>query len=218
MVDLILIDFNEFETIQNSLPLGVSLLAVSKGHDQESIRKLSGYGQIDFGESRLQEAVPKKNELNDLEQLRWHFVGTLQKNKVRGVIKEFDFIHSVDSLSLLERISRISQEEQKTPNLFLQVKFRHDPKKCGFLKEDLLNSWSKIIALKNVNLIGLMTIPPIALNSYQRKDLFCECRNLANHLGLKDCSMGMTNDWKEAVEVGATWIRLGSFLFGKRRT
>ncbi len=213
-----LIDSNKFKTITNSLPLGVSLLAVSKGHDQESIRKLSGYGQVDFGESRLQEALPKKNELNDLKQLRWHFVGTLQKNKVRGVIKEFDFIHSVDSLSLLERISRISLEEQKTPNLFLQVKFRNDPQKGGFSKEDLLNSWSKIIALNNVNLIGLMTIPPIALDSYQRKDLFHECKNLANHLGLKDCSMGMSNDWKEAVEVGATWIRLGSFLFGKRRT
>ena len=212
------IDSHEFKSITNSLPLGVSLLAVSKGHDQESIRKLSGYGQVDFGESRLQEAVPKKNELNDLKQLRWHFVGTLQKNKVRGVIKEFDFIHSVDSLSLLERISRISLEEQKTPNLFLQVKFRNDPQKGGFSKEDLLNSWSKIIALKNVNLIGLMTIPPIALDSYQRKDLFHECKNLANHLGLKDCSMGMSNDWKEAIEVGATWIRLGSFLFGKRRT
>ena len=212
------IDSHEFKSITNSLPLGVSLLAVSKGHDQESIRKLSGYGQVDFGESRLQEALPKKNELNDLKQLRWHFVGTLQKNKVRGVIKEFDFIHSVDSLSLLERISRISLEEQKTPNLFLQVKFRNDPQKGGFSKEDLLNSWSKIIALNNVNLIGLMTIPPIALDSYQRKDLFHECKNLANHLGLKDCSMGMSNDWKEAIEVGATWIRLGSFLFGKRRT
>ncbi len=212
------IDSYEFKSITNSLPLGVSLLAVSKGHDKESIRKLSGYGQVDFGESRLQEAVPKKNELNDLKQLRWHFVGTLQKNKVRGVIKEFDFIHSVDSLSLLERISRISLEEQKTPNLFLQVKLRNDPQKGGFLKEDLLNSWSKIIALNNVNLIGLMTIPPIALDPHQRKDLFQECKNLANHLGLKDCSMGMSNDWKEAIEVGATWIRLGSFLFGKRRT
>ena len=192
------------------------MLAVSKGHSQGSIRKLSGYGQLDFGESRLQEAVPKKNELNDLKQLRWHFVGTLQKNKVRGVIREFDFIHSVDSLPLLERISRISQEEQKSPNIFLQVKFIEDPNKGGFLKEELLKSWSNIISLKNINLIGLMTIPPIVLNSYQRKDLFCECRNFANHLGLKDCSMGMSNDWQEAIQGGATWIRLGSLLFGKR--
>ena len=217
LFDLILTSSNEFKIIKDSLPLGVSLLAVSKGHHQESIRKLSGFGQLDFGESRLQEAIPKKIDLHDLKQLRWHFVGTLQKNKVRGVIREFDFIHSVDSLSLLERISRISQEEQKTPNIFLQVKFRDDPNKGGFLKQDLLKNWPKIISLNNINLIGLMTIPPMALSSYQRKDLFCECRNFANHLGLKDCSMGMSNDWQDAIQDGATWIRLGSLLFGNRQ-
>ena len=215
---MILTGSEEFKIINDSLPVGVNLLAVSKGHNPESIRKLYSYGQLDFGESRLQEAIPKKIRLDDLKQLRWHFVGTLQKNKVRGVIKEFDFIHSVDSLPLLERISRISQEEQKTPNIFLQVKFKDDPNKGGFLKQDLLKSWSKIISLNNINLIGLMTIPPIALNSSQRKDVFLECRDLANHLGLKDCSMGMSNDWQEAVKEGATWIRVGSLLFGQRKT
>ena len=195
----------------------MSLLAVSKGHHRDSIRQLSCYGQLDFGESRLQEAIPKKHDLIDLNQLRWHFVGTLQKNKVRRVIKEFDFIHSVDSLPLLERISRISEEEKKTPNIFLQVKFRIDPNKGGFSKQELLESWSKIISFKNIHIIGLMTIPPIALNSYQRQELFTECRNLANYLGIKDCSMGMSNDWQEAIAGGATWIRLGSLLFGNRR-
>ena len=209
---------NEFNKIKDSLPLGVGLLAVSKGHPKESIRKLFGFGQLDFGESRLQEAIPKKNALNDQKQLRWHFVGKLQKNKVRGVVKEFDFIHSVDSLSLLERISRISKEEKKQPNLFLQVKFREDLNKGGFLKQDLLKSWPTITSLKNINLIGLMTIPPISLTSYQRKDLFTECRNFANQLRLKDCSMGMTNDWQEAIAAGTTWIRLGSCLFGNRQT
>ena len=199
------------------MPLGVNLLAVSKGHDHGSIRKLSDYGQLDFGESRLQEAIPKKKYLNDLKQLKWHFVGKLQKNKVRGGIKEFNFIHSVDSLSLIERISRISKEEQKIPNIFLQVKLRDDPQKGGFLKQDLLKNWSKIVSLKNIHLIGLMTIPPIALNFDQRKDLFHECRNLANQLELNDCSMGMSNDWQEALDCGATWIRLGSLLFGKRK-
>ena len=215
---MILTGSNEFKIIKDSIPLGVNLLAVSKGHKHDSIRKLSGYGQLDFGESRLQEAILKKIDLSDLTQLRWHFVGTLQKNKVRRVIKEFDFIHSVDSLPLLERISRISQEEQKSPNIFLQVKFRDDPKKGGFSKKDLLKYWPNIISLNNINLIGLMTIPPIALDSSQRKDLFCECRKFANHLGLKDCSMGMSTDWQEAIQGGATWIRLGSLLFGKRQS
>ena len=213
----ILISLNEFKKIKDSLPIGVELIAVSKGHHSESILKLASYGQLDFGESRLQEAIPKKNHLINLNELRWHFVGKLQKNKVRGVIKEFDFIHSVDSLPLIERISRISQEEQKTPNIFLQVKFLDDPQKGGFLKQDLLKNWPKIVSLKNIHLIGLMTIPPISLNLDQRKDLFCECRDLANFLGLKDCSMGMSNDWQVALEGGATWIRIGSLLFGKRQ-
>tara|TARA_Y100001968_G_scaffold272416_1_gene264632 strand:+ start:272 stop:913 length:642 start_codon:yes stop_codon:yes gene_type:complete len=213
-----LIDFIQFKKIKESLPTGVNLLAVSKGHDQEVVRNLSIYGQMDFGESRLQEAVPKKKTLTDLIPIRWHFVGSLQKNKVRGVIREFDFIHSVDSLSLLERIARISKEEEKFPHIFLQVKLRDDPSKGGFIKEDLLKTWSKIVSLENVNLIGLMTIPPISLDLKERKDLFGECRNLANHLGLKECSMGMSKDWEEAVEGGATWIRLGSLLFGKRQT
>lgn len=213
-----MIGSNKFKIIKDYLPLGVNLLAVSKGHHHESIRKLSSFGQLDFGESRLQEAIPKKIDLNDLKQLRWHFVGKLQKNKVRAVIKEFDFIHSVDSLLLLERISRISQEEKKTPNIFLQVKFKDDPNKGGFLKQEILKSWPKINSFNNINLIGLMTIPPISLNSYERKSLFCECRNFANHLGLKDCSMGMSNDWQDAIQDGATWIRLGSLLFGKRQT
>ena len=208
---------NDLRKIKDSLPLGVSLLAVSKGNPSENIRKLYEYGQLHFGESRLQEAIPKINDLDDLNQLHWHFVGKLQKNKVRGVVKAFDFIHSVDSLSLIERISRISQEEQKIPNIFLQVKLRDDPQKGGFLKQDLLKNWSKIVSLKNIHLIGLMTIPPIALNFDQRKDLFYECRNLANHLELNDCSMGMSNDWQEALDCGATWIRLGSLLFGKRK-
>ena len=210
--------YNEFKIIKHSLPSEVNLLAVSKGHNPESIRKLSTYGQTHFGESRLQEYILKKNSLNDLNHLRWHFVGKLQKNKVRGVIKEFEFIHSVDSLPLLERISRISEEEKKVPNIFLQVKLREDPKKSGFLKQDLLNSWSKIDSFKNINLIGLMTIPPIALNLQQRKDLFCECKKLSNHLALKDCSMGMSNDWQEAIECGSSWIRLGTLLFGNRQT
>ena len=209
---------DEFKKIKGSLPSGVSLLAVSKGHPSKSIRELSSHGQLDFGESRLQEAIPKKDDLNDLYKLRWHFVGKLQKNKVRGVIKEFDFIHSVDSLSLIERISRISQEEKKKPSVFLQVKLRADPRKGGFSKQDLLTSWNRIISFKNIHLIGLMTIPPLGLNIHQRKALFSECRNLADHLGLKDCSMGMSSDWQEALDSGATWIRLGSLLFGERQT
>ena len=113
---MILTGSNEFKKIKDSIPLGVNLLAVSKGHKHDSIRKLSGYGQLDFGESRLQEAIHKKINLSDLKQLRWHFVGTLQKNKVRGVIKEFDFIHSVDSCLLYTSPSPRDKRQSRMPS------------------------------------------------------------------------------------------------------
>ena len=98
----------------------------------------------------------------------------------------------------------------------LQVKLREDPKKFGFNSENLMNDWDEIIQLPNVDVIGLMTISPILLDLNERKTLFRECRCLADKLQLKDCSMGMSGDWEEAVEAGATWIRLGSLLFRSR--
>ena len=204
------------EELKKSLPPNVSLLAVSKGHPDCSIRQFAQSGQIDFGESRLQEALPKIENLKDINQIRWHFVGKLQKNKVRKVLKDFDVVQSVDTLPLIKRISRIAGEESIAPELMLQVKLRDDPSKSGFSKEDLFNAWSQIKTLPHINLIGLMTISPIAFSLKERKSLFMECRDLANYLGLKDCSMGMSNDWEEAVEAGSTWIRIGSLLFGQR--
>ncbi len=204
------------DKIKKSLPLGVNLLAVSKGHSDTSIREFAEKGQLHFGESRLQEALPKIAKLQDIENITWHFIGRLQKNKVRSVIKEFDFIHSLDSYSLIERVSRIAGEENKIPKIFLQVKFLEDASKCGFNPHDLLRDWSELITIPNINIKGLMMIPPLSLPIDQRKDLFMDCRKMANDLDLKHCSMGMSTDWKEAVDAGATWIRIGSLLFGQR--
>ena len=202
--------------IKGLLPSGVNLLAVSKGQNESSIRCLVDKGQIEFGESRLQEALPKINMLSDLNRINWHFVGRLQSNKVRGVVKFFDVIHSVHSLALGERISRISGEENRKPKVLLQVKLREDISKVGFSREELFESWSKLINLPNINITGLMLIPPVDLESDGRKLLFRETRNLADVLQLKDCSMGMSRDWQEAVEAGSTWIRVGKLLFGDR--
>ncbi len=206
----------DFKTFRNSLPSNVKLLAVSKGQPVEKIRALASKGQYDFGESRVQEALPKLSLLQDINEIRWHFIGTLQSNKVREVVKGFDVIHSIDSIKLAKRVSRIAGEEEKNPKVMAQVKFREDPDKFGFDSQKLLNVWSDFIHLPNIEVIGLMTISPIDLDSDQRKILFRECRLFADKLQLKDCSMGMSRDWKEAVEMGATWIRLGSFLFGSR--
>ena len=198
---------------RNSLPKGVKVLAVSKGQTVSQIRRLVAQGQIDFGESRVQEALPKLIELKDLDEIRWHFIGSLQTNKVRQVVKAFEVIHSIDSIKLAKRVSRIAGEEGKKPKLMLQVKFREDPQKFGFDAETLLQDWDEFRKLSDVDVIGLMTISPISLDLNERESLFKDCRLLADKLQLKDCSMGMSGDWKQAVEAGATWIRLGDLLF-----
>jgi len=202
--------------ISDCLPSGVNLLAVSKGHTVSAIRSLADSGQNDFGESRLQEALPKLNELSGIKSLRWHFIGRLQANKVRSVVRAFDFIHSVDSLPLAERISRISGEEKLIPRAMLQVKFREDPTKGGFAPQVLLDSWSKLSQLSHLKIVGLMTMAPMSLGLDERRILYTDCRTLADQLHLPECSMGMSSDWKDALECGATWVRVGSALFGDR--
>ncbi len=198
----------------DALPSRVNLLAVSKGKPASEIRALAELGQLDFGESRLQEALPKLHSLRDLLNLRWHFIGHLQSNKVRAVVRSFSWIHSVDSLPLAERISRISGEEGCSPQIMLQVKFRKDFNKGGFDPTLLGRLWPELRKLPNITIIGLMTMAPKNLDLLDRQNLFRDCRELANQLGLADCSMGMSQDWEQAVEAGATWVRLGSAVFG----
>ncbi len=202
---------------KQALPKGVNLLAVSKGHSSQVIQQLAELGQIDFGESRLQDAVPKIQALSKMKTLSWHFIGPLQSNKVRGVVQNFSFIHSIDSESLAERVARIAGEEKRSIKNFLQVKFLKDPTKGGVNPHDLDHLVPKLLDLPNFNLIGLMTMAPFNCPLNERKNLFQECRRYADHFNLKECSMGMSSDWQEAVEAGTTWLRLGSRLFGKRK-
>ncbi len=212
----LVLSFERWKGLIDGLPSGVQMLAVSKGHSASSIRCFAEFGQVDFGESRLQEALPKLEALKDLTSLRWHFIGRLQKNKVRPVVKSFDVIHSVDSFALAERISRIAGEEQKCPKIMLQVKFREDINKGGFDPEQLFDFRPKLFALPHLELLGLMTMAPKHMGLKERENLFRECRDLANQIGLQECSMGMSQDWQEALNSGSTWLRLGSALFGVR--
>ena len=191
------------------------LLAVSKGHPAAAVRGVAELGQCDFGESRVQEALPKQQELMDLK-LRWHFIGRLQSNKVRPVVKAFDVIHSVDSLALAERVSRIAVEEARQREVLLQVKLRPDPSKGGLSADELGAIWSDLQALPGLRISGLMTMAPLDMDLQQRKALFSECRALADRLALTECSMGMSTDWQEAADAGSTWLRIGSALFGPR--
>ena len=204
------------QAIRAALPAHTRLLAVSKGQSAAVIRQAVALGQRSFAESRLQEALAKQAQLTDLEPLDWHFIGRLQANKARGVLRHFGTIHSVDSLVLAHRLARIASEEGLRPNLLLQVKLRPDPAKTGFSPEELRAAWPQLRELPAVRPAGLMTIAPRGLTAGEREMLFRECAELAAELGLQDLSMGMSGDWPEAVAAGSTWVRLGTALFGER--
>ncbi len=202
--------------IKKQLPLNVNLLAVSKGFRSQEIKIINNLGQNDFGESRFQEAIEKKLLLDDFKNIKWHFIGRLQTNKIRKIVQNFEYIHSVDAYEKLLKISNVSIEEKRNPIIMLQVKLSEDPSKGGFNPKVLLEKWDKIKELKSINIKGLMTINPKGLSSTENIKLFKKCRQLADSLKLQDCSMGMSGDWEEAVEAGSTWLRLGSMIFGDR--
>ena len=207
---------DRFLAVRRSLPPTCQLLAVSKGHPAAAIREAVALGQRSFGESRLQEAQAKQLELADLPPLDWHFIGRLQANKVRGVLRHFGTIHSLDSLPLAERLRRIAQEEGLSPVVFTQVKLLSDPGKTGFDPDALRQLWPTLAGMAPLRMRGLMTIPPQGLESKDRLALFQRCADLAREFQLPELSMGMSGDWQEAVKAGSTWIRLGSTLFGER--
>jgi pyridoxal phosphate enzyme (YggS family) len=203
--------------LRAELPPSTRLLAVSKGQPAAAIREAVAAGQRSFGESRLQEALAKRQELADLEPLDWHFIGRLQANKARQVLRHFATLHSLDSLELALRLQRLASEEGLAPSLFLQVKLRPDPGKTGFEPETLRQAWPRLRQLEPLRIVGLMTIPPQGLSDAQLLKLFHDCAALAAELELKELSMGMSGDWRPAVAAGSTWVRLGSGLFGPRQ-
>ena len=209
-------NLSNYLKIKNKIPSNVNILAVSKGFKSQEIKIIQNMGQNDFGESKFQEAFEKQLILKDLKNIKWHFIGRIQSNKVRKIVQNFKFIHSVDSFEKLQKISKISYEEKKNPLIMLQVKLSDDPTKGGFDPNLLVLKWREIQELKNISITGLMTINPKGLSSKENKKLFKQCRSLADSLQLPDCSMGMSGDWEEAIEAGSTWLRLGSLIFGDR--
>ncbi len=202
--------------IKNKIPSNVNILAVSKGFESHEIKTIYNLGQNDFGESKFQEAFEKQVILKDLKKTKWHFIGRIQSNKIRKIVQNFQYIHSVDSFEKLQKISKISYEEKKNPLIMLQIKLSDDPTKGGFNPDVLVSKWREIQELKNLTLTGLMTINPRGLSSKENTELFQKCRSLADSLQLPDCSMGMSEDWEEAINSGSTWLRLGSLIFGDR--
>jgi len=210
------VNSSNYIKIKNKVPSNVNILAVSKGFKSQEIKTIQNIGQNDFGESKFQEAYEKQLILKDLKQINWHFIGRMQSNKIRKIVQNFKYIHSVDSFEKLQKISNISFEEKKNPLIMLQVKLSDDHSKGGFNPEFLKLKWREIQELKNLTLTGLMTINPRGLSSKENLELFKKCRSLADTFQLPDCSMGMSGDWEEAIDAGSTWLRLGSLIFGDR--
>lgn len=195
----------------------VELLAVSKTFPAEAVREAYDAGQRVFGESRQQEAAPKIEALPT--DIRWHFIGGLQRNKVRKVLQGgFGCIHSVDSLRLAEYLDRVAGEESKRPQVYLEVNVAGEASKGGFSPDELLDSAESLAALRHVELLGLMAIPP----EEGARGWFARTRELRDRLearsGLRlpGLSMGMSGDFEDAVKEGSTIVRVGSALFGNR--
>ena len=198
----------------------VELVAISKTHDAAKVREAVEAGQTLFGESRVQEARVKIPDLPS--NLRWHFVGHLQKNKIRHALPLFELIHSVDSLALAQDINRIADEDGLHPRVLLEVNVAGEGSKFGFTPEKLREDLENLLALSRLSILGLMTIPPIAEEAEASRKYFVQLRELHDrlqtefHVDLAQLSMGMTQDFAVAVEEGATLVRVGTAIFGER--
>jgi PLP dependent protein len=198
----------------------VELVAISKTHDAAKVCEAVDAGQTLFGESRVQEARVKIPELPS--NLRWHFVGHLQRNKIRHALPLFELIHSVDSLALAQDINRIAEEDGLHPRVLLEVNVAGEGSKFGFTPEKLREDLENLLALPRLSILGLMTIPPIAEEAEASRKYFVQLRELRDrlqtgfHVDLAQLSMGMTQDFAVAVEEGATLVRVGTAIFGKR--
>jgi PLP dependent protein len=198
----------------------VTLVAISKTHEAEKVRLAFEAGQQLFGESRVQEARAKIPLLPSAA--RWHFVGRLQRNKVRHALPLFELFHSVDSFELARDLNRIADEEGLRPRVLLEVNVAGEGSKIGFVPETLREQMEALLELPRLTIEGLMTIPPLAPEADASRRYFVALRELRDQFAaefevtLPQLSMGMTGDFVVAVEEGATLVRVGTAIFGKR--
>jgi len=199
----------------------IELVAVTKTHPAEIVREAVDAGQTLFGESKVQEARVKIPLLPS--NLRWHFIGHLQKNKIRHALPFFEMIHSVDSVDLAQAIDRIAHEDGLHPRILLEVNVAGEGSKFGFKATTLRAELEPLLMLPRLSIEGLMCIPPLAEEAETSRPYFVELRKLRDALEkefqvkLPQLSMGMTNDYSVAVEEGATLVRVGTAIFGERR-
>ena len=205
-------------------PASVRLIAVSKTFDTSAVREAASAGQVDFGENRVQEALPKIDETRDLP-LRWHLIGHLQSNKARKAVEQFAVIHSVDSVALLERIDRASAEIGRTIDVLIQVDLAGEATKHGLPEGQVRSAVDAALQCRSARLIGLMLLPPWNDDPEATRPYFKSLRAIRDDLlargvpapAMAELSMGMSHDFEVAIEEGATIVRVGTAIFGDRQ-
>jgi len=189
------------------------IIAVSKTHPMASILPLINHGHLDFGENKVQEAIDKWSDIkNKKNSIKLHLIGRLQTNKVKFALKIFDYIHSLDSEKLANKISDEQIKQGKKPKIFIQVNIGNEDQKSGINKERLDNFY-KFCQNLNLDIIGTMCIPP---NDENTEKYFFEMSKIKQELNFKELSMGMSGDYLKAITNSATYVRVGSKIFGSR--
>lgn len=210
---------NYHQLLEQTKNSNVEIIAVSKYASNTEIIEAYECGIRNFAESYSQDATKRIDELSYLKDIRWHFIGRLQTNKVKNITGNFHLIHSVDSVKLIETINKESKKKGITQNVLLQVNVINDTTKAGFSKKEVLNNFQEITFLENIKVIGLMTIAPNTLDTNIIKESFCGLNELKTTINkmfsgnLTELSMGMTNDYQIALECGSTMIRVGKGIF-----
>jgi pyridoxal phosphate enzyme (YggS family) len=201
-------------------PAAVTLVAVTKAQTAETIRSAATAGVTDFGENYLQEAAAKMDQLADLA-LRWHFIGSIQSNKTRAIAERFDWVHSIDRLSIARRLSEQRPFHAPPLNLCIQVELVPEPTKGGVEPAEVRPLAAAAAELPRVRLRGLMCVPPPQPDATATRAVFARLRTLLEELNasghkLDTLSMGMSGDFESAIAEGATLVRIGTALFGSR--
>ena len=201
-------------------PQQVTLLAVSKAQSASMMRQAYAAGQTKFGENYLQEALEKQTELTDLT-IEWHFIGPIQSNKTQAIAQHFSWVHSVDRLKIAQRLNDTRPKNIPPLQICIQLNISNEVSKGGVAPQDLEELASKIVSLPQLKLRGLMAIPAPTNNVHEQRAQFKQVREcydvlLAKGFVLDTLSIGMSDDYKVAIEQGATIVRIGSALFGSR--
>ena len=211
---------NNLVSIQNTLKIEnlelnkIKIIAVSKTFPINEILPLINHGQVHFGENKVQEAIEKWQEIKqDFKHLQLHMIGKLQSNKVKFVVPLFDYIHSLDSLKLAKKIAEEQNKIKKRLKIFIQINIGNEEQKNGIDEGDLEEFYKKCVNEFELDIVGLMCLPPKDINT---KEYFVKMKNLAQKINVKELSMGMSNDYLDAAKHGATYLRIGSKVFGNR--